>query len=57
MILIRFQSSQDGLIDYPIVAVAVDGKHTCSIHMKFNSETPECYANSEEEAVLECPEI
>ena len=54
----RFQISfQDGLIDYPIVAVAVDREQTCSIHMKFNRETPECHVNSKEEAVLECPQI
>jgi len=33
----RFQMSfQDGLIDYPIVAVAADGEQTRSIQMKFN---------------------
>jgi hypothetical protein len=37
----RFQMSfQDGLIDYPIMAVAADGEQTRSIHMKFNRETP-----------------
>jgi len=30
---------QDGLIDYPIVAVAADGEQTRSIQMKFNRET------------------
>lgn len=54
----RFQISfQDGLIDYPIVVVAVDGEQTCSIYIKFNRETQECHANSQEEAVLECPQI
>ena len=50
----RFQISfQDGLIDYPIVAVAVDGEQTRSIQMKFNRETPERYTDNEEEVVLE----
>ncbi|MGK7874753.1 MAG: DUF4912 domain-containing protein [Xenococcaceae cyanobacterium] len=36
----RFQMSfKDGLIDYPIMAVAADGEQTCSIHMKFTRET------------------
>ncbi|ELR97223.1 DUF4912 domain-containing protein [Gloeocapsa sp. PCC 73106] len=50
----RFQMSfQDGLIDYPIMAVAVDGEQTRSIHMKFNRETPSRYTNTKEEAVEE----
>jgi uncharacterized protein len=50
----RFQMSfQDGLIDYPILAVAVDGEQTRSIHMKFNRETPSRRTNTKEEAVLE----
>ena len=50
----RFQMSfQDGLIDYPIVAVAADGEQTRSIHMKFNRETPSRHTNTKEEAVLE----
>lgn len=50
----RFQMSfQDGLIDYPIKAVAIDGEQTRSIHMKFNRETPSRHTNSKEEAVLE----
>jgi hypothetical protein len=50
----RFQMSfQDGLIDYPIMAVAVDGEQTRSIHMKFNRETPSRHTNTKEEAVLE----
>ncbi len=37
----RFQMSfQDGLIDYPILAVAADGEQSRSIHMKFERETP-----------------
>ncbi|MBF2028673.1 MAG: DUF4912 domain-containing protein [Oscillatoriales cyanobacterium C42_A2020_001] len=50
----RFQMSfQDGLIDYPIMAVAADGEQMRSIHMKFNRETPERYTNTKEEAVEE----
>ncbi|MGJ5673179.1 MAG: DUF4912 domain-containing protein [Nostochopsis sp.] len=50
----RFQMSfQDGLIDYPIMAVAADGEQNRSIHMKFNRETPSRNTNTKEEAVLE----
>lgn len=50
----RFQMSfQDGLIDYPIKAVAVDGEQTRSIHMKFNRETPSRHTNTKEAAVVE----
>ncbi|MEA5533177.1 DUF4912 domain-containing protein [Crocosphaera sp. XPORK-15E] len=50
----RFQMSfQDGLIDYPIVAVAADGEQNRSIHMKFERETPSRRTNTKEEAVLE----
>lgn len=50
----RFQMSfQDGLIDYPIVAVASDGEQTRSIHMEFNRQTPSRHTNTKEDAVLE----
>jgi hypothetical protein len=50
----RFQMSfQDGLIDYPIMAVASDGEQTRSIHMQFKRETPSRNTNAKEEAVLE----
>jgi hypothetical protein len=50
----RFQMSfQDGLIDYPIMAVAADGEQTRSIHMKFERETPSRNTNTKEDAVLE----
>ncbi|MGD2181191.1 DUF4912 domain-containing protein [Lusitaniella coriacea] len=50
----RFQMSfQDGLIDYPIMAVAADGEQTRSIHMKFNRETPSRNTNTKEDAVVE----
>ena len=50
----RFQMSfPDGLIDYPIMAVAIDGEQTRSIHMKFDRETPDRNTNTKEEAVLE----
>ncbi|MDJ0704186.1 MAG: DUF4912 domain-containing protein [Leptolyngbyaceae cyanobacterium MO_188.B28] len=50
----RFQMSfQDGLIDYPIVAVAADGEQTRSVHMNFTRETPSRNTNTKEEAVEE----
>ncbi len=50
----RFQMSfQDGLIDYPIMAVAADGEQNRSIHMKFERETPSRNTNTKDEAVLE----
>ncbi len=50
----RFQMSfQDGLIDYPIMAVAADGEQVRSIHMKFNRDTPERHTNTKAEAVEE----
>jgi hypothetical protein len=50
----RFHMSfQDGLIDYPIVAVAADGEQQRSVHMKFERETPSRNTNTKEEAVEE----
>jgi hypothetical protein len=50
----RFRMSfQDGLIDYPIMAIAADGEQMRSIHMKFNRETPERHTNTKDEAVEE----
>ena len=50
----RFQMSfQDGLINYPILAVAADGQQNRAIHMTFNRETPERRTNTKEEAVQE----
>jgi uncharacterized protein len=50
----RFQMSfQDGVIDYPIKAVAVDGEQTRSIHMNFERETPDRNTNTKAEAVEE----
>ncbi len=50
----RFQMSfQDGLIDYPVMAVATDGEQTRSIHLKFNRETPSRQTNTKAEAVEE----
>ena len=46
-------SFQDGVIDYPILAVAADGEQTRSIHMKFERETPSRHTNTKNEAVLE----
>ena len=50
----RFQMSfQDGKIDYPIMAVAIDGEQTREVHMKFERETPSRRTNTKEEAVQE----
>lgn len=50
----RFQMSfQDGVIDYPILAVAADGEQNRAIHMTFNRETPERRTNTQTEAVQE----
>ena len=50
----RFQMSfQDGVIDYPIKAVAVDGEQTRSIHMNFERQTPSRNTNTKAEAVEE----
>jgi hypothetical protein len=50
----RFQISfQDGVIDYPIKAVAIDGEQTRSIHMNFERETPSRNTNTKAEAVEE----
>ncbi|MEG4505781.1 DUF4912 domain-containing protein [Microcoleus sp. F6_B4] len=50
----RFQMSfQDGLIDYPIFAVAADGEQNRAIHMKFERETPERRTNTKQDAVVE----
>lgn len=52
----RLQMSfQDGLIDYPIMAVAADGEQTCSIHIKFERKTPSAYINTKEKANFEWP--
>ncbi|WP_013325197.1 DUF4912 domain-containing protein [Gloeothece verrucosa] len=54
----RFQMSfQDGLIDYPIMAVAADGVQTRSIQMKFTRETPSRHTNTKDEAILEWPSL
>jgi len=50
----RFHMSfQDGLVDFPILAVAIDGVQTRSIHMKFNRNTPERRTNTKAEATDE----
>ena len=50
----RFQMSfQDGMIRYPIVAVAKDGEQTRSIHMDFERKTLSRNTNTKEEAKLE----
>ncbi len=50
----RFQMSfQDGIIDYPIKAVASDGEQTRSVHLNFERQTPSRNTNTKEEAVEE----
>jgi len=50
----RFQMSfQDGMINYPIIAVAADGEQSRSIHMEFERETPERNTNTKDEATDE----
>ncbi len=50
----RFQMSfQDGVIDFPIVAVASDGEQTRDIQMTFTRETPSRNTNTKAEAVEE----
>ena len=50
----RFQMSfPDGLIDYPIKAVAADGEQTRSVQMKFSRETSSRYTNTQEKALEE----
>jgi uncharacterized protein len=50
----RFQMSfQDGLLDFPILAVAADGEQTRAIQMRFTRETPERRTNTKAEAIEE----
>ncbi|MFN3926578.1 MAG: DUF4912 domain-containing protein [Pseudanabaenaceae cyanobacterium] len=46
-------SFQDGIIDYPILAVAADGVQTRAIHMRFERQTLERRTNTKEEAIPE----
>jgi hypothetical protein len=47
----RFQMSfQDGMIDFPILAVAADGEQTRSVHLNFERKTPSRNTNTKEEA-------
>jgi uncharacterized protein len=50
----RFQMSfQDGVIDFPIFAVAADGEQNRAVHLNFERETPERRTNTKEEAIPE----
>jgi uncharacterized protein len=50
----RFQMSfQDGLLDFPIMAVAADGEQTRAVQMRFTRETPERRTNTKAEAIEE----
>jgi len=46
-------SFQDGIIDYPIFALAADGEQNRSIHMRFERQTLERRTNTKEEAIPE----
>ncbi|MEI6429884.1 MAG: DUF4912 domain-containing protein [Pseudanabaena sp. ELA607] len=46
-------SFQDGVVDYPIFAVAADGEQNRSIHMRFERQTLERRTNTKEEAIPE----
>lgn len=46
-------SFPDGLIDYPIMAIAADGEQSRAIHMRFQRETPSQQTHSKEAAVEE----
>lgn len=50
----RFHMSfQDGMLNFPIIAVAADGEQTRSIHMTFNRETPLRNTNTKDDAIDE----
>jgi len=46
-------SFQDGIIDYPIFALAADGEQNRAIHMKFERQTLDRRTNTKEEAIPE----
>lgn len=53
----RFQAAfPDGHLEYPIMAVAVDGEQNRSIHMTFDRQTPDRRTNTREEAQEEWPQ-
>jgi len=50
----RFHMSfQDGVMDFPILAIAADGEQTRTIHMRFTRETPVRNTNTKAEAIEE----
>ncbi|HEY9883092.1 MAG TPA: DUF4912 domain-containing protein, partial [Thermosynechococcaceae cyanobacterium] len=50
----RFHLSfQDGVINFPIIAVAADGEQTRSVHMTFERQTPHRKTNTKDEAMDE----
>jgi hypothetical protein len=50
----RFQMSfQDGVLNFPVFAVAADGEQNRAIHMKFERQTLQRRTNTKEEAVQE----
>ncbi|OUC11851.1 MAG: Rho termination protein [Alkalinema sp. CACIAM 70d] len=54
----RFQMSfQDGVLNFPIFAVAADGEQNRAIHMNFERQTLERRTNTKEEAIEEWIDI
>lgn len=43
-------SFQDGVLDFPIMAIAADGEQNRSVHLNFKRETPSRNTNTKEEA-------
>ncbi|MCU0525446.1 MAG: DUF4912 domain-containing protein [Elainella sp. Prado103] len=43
-------SFQDGMLDFPILAIAEDGEQSRSVHLRFNRETPSRHTNPKDEA-------
>nr|WP_244901921.1 DUF4912 domain-containing protein [Phormidium tenue] len=49
------QSFQDGVVDYPIMAVAADGEQSRNVHLTFERRTPDRNTNTKDEAQDEWP--
>lgn len=51
------QSFQDGVVDYPIMAVAADGEQSRNVHLTFERRTPDRNTNTKDEAQDEWPSV
>ncbi|MEA5450954.1 DUF4912 domain-containing protein [Leptolyngbya sp. CCNP1308] len=51
------QSFQDGIVDYPIMAVAADGEQSRNVHLNFERRTPDRNTNTKDEAQDEWPSV